>query len=411
MATAVLAPCTRSGFAIVIGWRYSGRMGVGVGGASADIAPTVPAAMMRADYRGALKSSVARMLCAVGVPALSRHLRRRELTILMLHGVEAEPLRPPCPYVHDVATLKRQLSYVGKHFHVLPLETALTALAAGTLPDQAAAITFDDGTANLLTYAAPVLHDLGLPAAVFVTTGPMDSEHTLWPDELWLAFTRTSKAEVDLTQWGLGVMPLGEPALRAAACTQAVEYLKTVSDSERITRAESLMFALSPGAGGAGPFRILSWPQADALTASGISLHPHSVTHPILSRCSDAKVEAEITDSCAAVERATGSAPTIFAYPNGRPQDFDDRAKSALRRHGIQWALATSSGLAGRRSDPLALPRVSIGSQIGFAEFRLVVSGALTWTGDGWLPGLRTLIGSAARRLRDRRGASSTDRA
>jgi hypothetical protein len=40
-----------------------------------------------------------------------------------------------------------------------------------------------------------------------------------------------------------------------------------------------------------------------------------SVTHPILSKCSDEKVEKEVVESCAALERETGRAPIIFAYP------------------------------------------------------------------------------------------------
>jgi len=40
--------------------------------------------------------------------------------------------------------------------------------------------------------------------------------------------------------------------------------------------------------GDAGPFRMLSWDEARAL-AGDVTLHPHSVTHPILSRCPDEK--------------------------------------------------------------------------------------------------------------------------
>jgi peptidoglycan/xylan/chitin deacetylase (PgdA/CDA1 family) len=310
----------------------------------------------------------------------------------MFHGVEAEPLSPPCWYVHDAATLRRELEYVRRCFHVLPLEEALERLYAGTLPDRAAAITFDDGTRNLLTHAAPLLRDAKLPAAVFLATGPMGTDDTLWPGRLWLAFARTNASAVDLTDLGLGMVSLLSANDRGSACATAVERLKDIPDEERMARVESLLATLKLGLDGdAGPFRMLSWDEAHTLASDGnITLHPHSVTHPILSRCSDQKVEREVLDSCATLERETGRPPSVFAYPNGRAQDFDERARAALRSRGIRWALATTSGLAHRKSDPLALPRIGIGSGQSLAGFRLVVSGALLWRREGLLGGPRS---------------------
>ncbi len=84
--------------------------------------------------RAAAKQLIARLLCAVGVPAVTRWRKSRRLAILMFHGVEGEPVDPPCSYVLDAATLRRELTYVRKHFHVLPLEEAVERLRDGSLP-------------------------------------------------------------------------------------------------------------------------------------------------------------------------------------------------------------------------------------------------------------------------------------
>ena len=325
------------------------------------------------------KDLAARLLGALGITALARHRHRGQLAILMYHGVEPAPLSPPCWHVIDTAAFQRQLTYLRRHFHVLPLAEALERLHTGTLPDRAVTITFDDGTRNLATQAAPVLHALGMPAAVFLATGPMGSDEALWPDRLWLAFARTERTDVDLTQIGLGLLPLASAGDRGSAYSRAVGRLKDLPDEQRAERLQSLVTMLRrEGDGDPGPFRMLSWPEAHAMAQNGsVTLHPHSVTHPILSRCSDEKVEQEISDSCAALERETGVAPTIFAYPNGRAQDFDQRARSALRRRGIRWALSTVEGFANQDSDPLALPRLGIGSDLSFASFCALMSGAL----------------------------------
>ncbi|ORV60673.1 polysaccharide deacetylase family protein [Mycobacterium gastri] len=329
--------------------------------------------------RASLKNFAAGMLCAAGVPTFARRRHRNLLAIVMFHGVESEPLSPACWHVLGSVLYRRQLEYIRKHFNVLPLHEALDRLAAGTLPPRAMAITFDDGTRNLATHAVPVLRDLKLPAAVFLATGLIGSDEALWPDRLWLAIARTNATRVDLTVLGLGTRSLAGTANRGAVYATTVERLKSLADPQRIAVLDQVLRVLGyPDGGDSGPFRMLSWDEAREIASEGlVTLYPHTVTHPILARCSDDKVEQEIVDSCAAIERETGWPPTIFAYPNGRPQDFDARAKDVLRRRGVRWALTTTAGFAHRRCDPLALPRLAVGSDSSFDYFRLTVSGGL----------------------------------
>lgn len=330
----------------------------------------------RAKVRAVARTLVFNVLCLTGVPALARRQWRGQLAIFTYHGIEAAPMSPPCDYVIDADTLRRELIYLAKCFNVLPIEEALERLRDGTLPDRAAVLTFDDGTRNLATNAAPVLGELGLPAAVFVVTAPMGTGEALWPDRVWLAFANTREPEIDLSALGLGTRSLRSTAERGQACEAAVGRLKTLSDADRLARVDSLVTELGGEVDAyGGPFQMLSWDEARAMTGDGtISIHPHSATHPILSKCPDDKVEAEISESCAAVGRETGNPPKFFAYPNG---DFDERVKDALRRNGIAWALATTKGFANADSDPLALPRIGIGDHFSQAAFRLHVSGAL----------------------------------
>jgi peptidoglycan/xylan/chitin deacetylase (PgdA/CDA1 family) len=325
----------------------------------------------------AIVEFAARLLCGVGVPEFPARRQRNRLAILMFHGIEPQPLSPSCSHVLDVSTFELKLRYLRRHFDVLPLEEGLERLHAGTLPARAVALTFDDGTRNLVLHAAPVLRSLGLPAAIFLATDQMGTDMALWPDWLWLAFARTKVPSVDLRMVGLGTYSLSSDADRGKAYAATVTRFKDLPDAERIARLGSLaaMLGIEPDAD-PGPFQLLSWDEARELANGGsITLHPHSATHPILAHCSDDKVEREIADSCQAIESETGSTPTIFAYPNGRPQDFDDRAKAALRRRGIRWALSTTRAFANQDSDPLALPRIA--SNGSFAVFRLQVSGVL----------------------------------
>jgi Polysaccharide deacetylase len=99
--------------------------------------------------------------------------------------------------------------------------------------------------------------------------------------------------------------------------------------------------------GDAGPFRMLSWDEARALASDGsVTLNPHSVTHPILSRCRDEKVEHEVFESCAALKRETGRAPMVFTSqepPAGLRRTREGGASSPrgpLGARGYKWPRA-----------------------------------------------------------------------
>lgn len=61
------------------------------------------------------------------------------------------------------------MAYLAEHFHVMPLKSIVEALQAGQpLPDKAIAITFDDGYANILKNAHPIMAQYDFPYTVFI---------------------------------------------------------------------------------------------------------------------------------------------------------------------------------------------------------------------------------------------------
>src|SRR5437868_15426821 len=63
------------------------------------------------------------------------------------------------------------MDWIKTWFNVLALPEAIERIRAGDLTARAAAITFDDGYANNLTVALPILQETELPATFFIATG------------------------------------------------------------------------------------------------------------------------------------------------------------------------------------------------------------------------------------------------
>jgi len=305
-----------------------------------------------------VKRMLAALACRLGAAALARRRGRRRLVVLMYHGVVERALEPFCWHQLPLGHFRAQIAWVARRFTVLPLDEALTRLAAGTLPEHACALTFDDGYRNL-TLAEPVLAALGLPATVFLPTGAVGRGELLWPDRAWLALAAD-----------------GADDARVARTLDALKALPRVEKDAALAGIEARAGAID--ATSAAPFALLDWEEARAMLGRGVfSFGPHSTAHEILSRCDDAEVRAQVSGSVLAIREHLGLDAQVFAYPNGRAQDFDARTRAAVTAAGVRWALSTEDGRNGPRADPLALRRTSIGADLDFATFVLLASG---WT-------------------------------
>lgn len=102
--------------------------------------------------------------------------------ILMFHNVlpVARPdINPRNIGVHD---FRKILQYLKKKFALVPVDEIFESKSSV----KRIAITFDDGLYNNLKYASPVLQELEIPAAIFITTSWIHGSNILWPDELSL---------------------------------------------------------------------------------------------------------------------------------------------------------------------------------------------------------------------------------
>jgi hypothetical protein len=99
------------------------------------------------------------------------------------------------------------------------------------------------------------------------------------------------------------------------------------------------------------------------------------MNHPILSRCSDDEVRAEIDESIARVRTECPNASAAFCYPNGFPGvDFTQRETSILARSPARWALSAregvlsstaKTGIAAPNAGRFLVPRIGIDDDLG----------------------------------------------
>lgn len=280
--------------------------------------------------------------------------RRGALIVLIYHRVLPAPdlLLADEP---DAATFAAQMDFVADMFRVLPLADAVNALGRGTLPPRAAAITFDDGYANNLEVAAPILTARGITASFFIATGFVDGG-AMWND-LVIDALRSAPAEFDLDSLGLGRYALPDMPARRQALDKIIGKLKYKELPERLRCATELA-RLAGISGGHRP--MMSESQLRELARLGMDVGAHCVQHPILARLAPAEARREIFESKARLGAITGQRVRTFAYPNGRPGiDYGPEHVAMVREAGFSAAVTTAWGAASRGIDPMQIPRVA----------------------------------------------------
>jgi peptidoglycan/xylan/chitin deacetylase (PgdA/CDA1 family) len=291
---------------------------------------------------------------AAGRPAFPFVVRHRtaRFQILLYHRVN--DVQDPFFDTVPVAAFERQMTLLRDHFRVLPLEDLVERKARNDVPDDAVAITFDDGYRDNFENAFPVLRRLGLPATIFVTTGTVGSKAGLWHDRVLDAFRQTGVAAVSIDG---KPYPLRYLAERREALRACLGKLRRSDPRARDAEIERIIAALEVPEAGATGWNKLDWDQIAVMSNAGITFGAHTVTHPILTRVTPGEAVTEIADSRRAIESRLGRPVRLFAYPNGGRGDFDEAVKRAVRDAGFACGATALPGVNDLSTDPYELRR------------------------------------------------------
>ncbi len=293
------------------------------------------------------------MLFKVAFTLASPAGRWGRLSILIFHRVLAQP-DPLFPEEADIRRFDEAMHWVKSGFNVLPLDEAVARLKRGLLPARAAAITFDDGYADNLIHATPILQKYGLPATFFIATGFLDGGR-MWNDTIIESVRAATRLEINGEFIGLGRLPIQTINDKRAALDRLIPAIKHLPSAQRIevvARVAESCQAMLPND------LMLTSNQLRALRNTGMSIGAHTVNHPILTKMDDSAAKREIADSRDFLEGLLGERINLFAYPNGKLwSDYTLIHARIVKSLGFDAAVATNWGVCSTESDPYQLPR------------------------------------------------------
>lgn len=341
------------------------------------------------DVSGGVPLTSAHTLARVEV-RVTAHQTPRAL-ILLYHRV-AELSADPWGLAVTPSHFAEQLDALKQFGQVLKLRQLETALLNGTIEDRSVALTFDDGYADNLHAAKPLLERHDMAATVFVTSGSVGSTREFWWDDLERTLLQTTRLPETLSlringqthRWVLGdgsqydvhAEPVHrqwrawhgpEPTSRHALYRSIYELLYPLPESARRETQEALRAWAGLSAAPAreshralSPEELLDLAQGDV-----IEVGAHTVTHSLLSATPGPGQRYEILQSRIQLEDILGRAVTTFAYPFGKRGDYTEETVSFVRESGFSCACSNFGGRVTTDVDRFQLPRIYVGDWDG----------------------------------------------
>jgi peptidoglycan/xylan/chitin deacetylase (PgdA/CDA1 family) len=294
--------------------------------------------------------------------------------IFALHSVvDDDTLYPDQTLRCPASQVERVLRWVkGAGFEFVTLDEGIRRLGEDN-PRPFACFSMDDGYADNLTRALPVMEKFNAPFTVFVTTGMITREIDAWwfglaqlvrsRDSVELPGARLSFECPDLPRKKHAFKTIEAlvhkdfsllPHLREAIAKSAIDC-RALVDREALTEDQLRRLARHP-----------------LVTIGG-----HTTTHPNLAQASAAAVHRELADNRKFLQETTGQPVEHFAYPFGHARACGEREAQICREVGFRTAVTTRTGtlFTEHVHDLHALPRLHLAWDDTSSTLRCKVDG------------------------------------
>lgn len=262
--------------------------------------------------------------------------------------------------------------------------SAIADLCIGGSCAGSVAITFDDGYADNLYNAKPILEQFDVTATVFVVAHNRGPWRELWWDELaritlgpgtlcdplrlWIAGREhvwqldgegNDSHEDSERDAGWNVLSGGQPNARQSLYQSLFDLLRPLGfDDRRVTLDSLSQQSTAP---------MLALPEtlsSDDLRALAdgdlVEIGAHTLTHPMLAALPIAEQRAEIEGSRRILQDILGGSVRSFSYPFGGRRDYTGKTIRIVREAGFDRACSNFSGVVSSSSDRFQVPRLIV---------------------------------------------------
>lgn len=287
--------------------------------------------------------------------------RQPKLLILTYHRALPEVRLNPLNTIVSLKAFKRQIDGLAKRFPIISLGDAVNQSGSGLIKDKIQVVlTFDDGYRDNYEIVFPILRKKGLPAVFFVPTNYAGSNMPVWDWEIVVRLLTDERGAKDLIESGrflLGDNTGGSKRLAAFRILEAMKSFDTASRDEIVgflrQASEARLNTYDFKSEG-----CMDWPEIKKMSAAGMEIGSHGLTHRPLARIPLEAAIDEIVNSKAAIEKETDKPCIHFSFPFGSRKDYNQILIDRVRQAGFRSCLINIHGYNYMSPESFCLKRI-----------------------------------------------------
>ncbi len=284
--------------------------------------------------------------------------------ILLYHRI-FDPAHEEAPDIFSLCVTPRhfaeQMALLSESFAPISLESMVVGIRENNLPDRAIAVTFDDGYADNLYFAKPMLEKFEIPATVFVISGALGK--AFWWDSLaqiiYQPGSLPDKLDLIIGDHKFSnEINSDDDRGRNMLLRKLHRFLRELSYEEKETAISALAQWTKHECFVKQNSRAMTESELKNLAENElIEIGAHSVTHQPLSSLPQSRQEQEITHSKLDLEQILQKPIKSFSYPYGLSSDFSKFSVETVKKANFEYACSNEIDTIWQRSDPYRLPR------------------------------------------------------
>lgn len=258
---------------------------------------------------------------------------------------------------------EKQILFLKSEYHLLSVDDFFAVISKNEkFPERSVLITFDDGYADNLKFALPILEKYSTTALFYICTGNIDTSREFWWDEverhilLSLDFPEVFKITIEDSQF----YSSKEIVERKKLYHDLLPVLRSLNSEERNKVVDSIS-KLTGNTPPRNSHRSMTWNEVTMMSSSPSAvMGAHTLNHPSLTACSLQEQKNEIEGSKVLLEGKLNRAIEHFSYPFGTKSDFNSHTIEIAEKTGFKMVAANFPYIANRKSDRFAIPRFLI---------------------------------------------------